>query len=131
MPLMFSVLFTHAAHERPRLASVLQADKLDGVHLVLRAEHLLVGLVCQGHAAVLGQRTGGVGELRALGTQVRGAHRAIHGRRVTLIFIAADYALLEIKRQHEEQLEHSFTVGKNKGTLTSPISRRASSDMPD
>lgn len=96
MPLMFSILFTHAAHERPWQASVFQTHKLDGVHLVLRAEHLLVGLVCQGHAAVLGQRTGRVGELRALGTQVRGTYCAIHGGRMILIFITTDYALMEI-----------------------------------
>lgn len=101
MPLMFSILFTHAAHERPWQASILQADELDGVHLVLRAEHLLMGLVCQGHAAVLGQRTGGVGELRALGTEVRGTHCAVHGRGVILIFVTADYALMEIKCQRE------------------------------
>lgn len=95
MPLVLSVLLAHAAHERPRLAAVFQAHELDGVHLVLRAEHLLMGLVCQGHAPVLGQRPGGVCVLGALGTQVRGTHRAVHGSSVSLILITADYALME------------------------------------
>lgn len=95
MPLVLSVLLAHAAHERPRLAAIFQADKLNGVHLVLRAEHLLMGLVCQGHTPVLGQRSGGVGELGTFGTQVRGTHRAVHGSSVSLILITADYTLME------------------------------------
>lgn len=63
--------------------------------LVLRAQGLLVRLVRQRHPAVLGQRAGGVGELRALGTKVRGAHGAVHGGRVALVLVAADDALPE------------------------------------
>lgn len=90
---MLAVFLANAAHERPRLAGLLQADELDGVDLVLRTQHLLVGLVGQRHPAVFGQRAGGVGELGALGAQVRGAYRAVHGRRVALVLVATDYTL--------------------------------------
>lgn len=93
MSLVFAVLLTHAAHQGPRLAGFLQAHKLDGVDLVLRAQGLLVGLVRQRHPAVFGQRAGGVGELGAFGTQVSGTHGAVHGGRVALVLIAADDAL--------------------------------------
>lgn len=95
MPLVLPVLLAHTAHERPRLAAVFQADKLNGMHLVLWTEHLLMGLVCQWHTPVFGQRSGGVGELGALGTQVCGTNRAVHGSSVSLILITADYALME------------------------------------
>lgn len=93
MTLMFAVLLTHAAHEGPRLAGFLQAHKLNGVHLVLRAQGLLVRLVRQRHSAVFGQRAGRVGELGAFGTQVSGTHGAVHGGCVALILITADDAL--------------------------------------
>lgn len=92
--LVLAVLLAHAAHEGARLARLLQADELDGVDLVLRAQRLLVRLVGQRHAAVLGQRAGGVGELGALGAQVGGAHGAVHGGRVALVLVAADYTLV-------------------------------------
>lgn len=111
MPLMFSILLAHAAHERPWLASILQADKLNGMHLVLWAEHLLMRLICQGYTTVFGQRTGGVGELRALGTQVRGTHSAVHGGGMTLIFITADYALMEIKKKSNCLSQHEIQTG--------------------
>ncbi len=95
MSLVFPVLLAHAAHERPRLAAVFQADKLNGVHLVLWTQHLLMGLVCQRHTPVFGQGSGGVGKLGALGTQVCGTNRAVHGSSVRLILITADYALKE------------------------------------
>lgn len=97
MALVFAVLLTHAAHEGPRLTSFLQAHKLNGVDLVLRAQGLLVRLVRQRHPAVFGQRAGGVGELGALGTKVSGAHGAVHGGRVALVLIAANDALHEGK----------------------------------
>lgn len=95
MPLVLPVLLAHAAHERPRLAAVFQTDKLNGVDLVLWTEHLLMGLVCQRHTPVFGQCPGGVCELGALGTQVCGTNRAVHGSSVSLILITADYALME------------------------------------
>lgn len=93
MSLVLAVLLAHAAHERPGLAGLLQADELDGVDLMLRAQRLLVRLVGQRHATVFGQRAGGVRELGALGAQVGGAHGAVHGRRVALVLVAADDAL--------------------------------------
>ena len=93
MSLVLAILLAHAAHEGPRLAVLLQADELDGVDLMLRAQGLLVGLVGQRHPAVLGQGAGGVGELGALGAQVGGAHGAVHGGRVALVLIAAYDAL--------------------------------------
>lgn len=95
--LVFAVLLTHAAHERPRLAGFLQAHKLNGVDLVLWAQGLLVGLVRQRHSAVFGQCAGGVGELGAFGTQVSGTHGAVHGGRVALVLVTADDALHEEK----------------------------------
>lgn len=92
--LVLAVLLAHAAHEGPRLAGLLQADKLDGVDLVLRAQGLLVGLVGQRHPSVFGQRASGVGELGALGAQVGGAHGAVHGGRVALVLVAADDTLV-------------------------------------
>lgn len=93
--LVFAVLLTHAAHERPGLTRLFQADKLNGVDLVLRTQGLLVRLVRQRHAPVFGQRASGVGELRALGAQVGGAHGAVHGGRVGLVLIAPDDTLEE------------------------------------
>lgn len=93
MSLVLAVLLAHAAHEGPRLTRLLQADKLDGVDLVLRAQRLFVGLVGQRHPPVFGQRARGVRELRALGAQVGGAHRAVHGGRVALVLVTADDAL--------------------------------------
>ena len=93
--LVLAVLLAHAAHERPGLTRLLQADELDGVDLMLRAQRLLVRLVGQRHPAVFGQRAGGVGELGALSTQVGGTHGAVHGGRVALVLIAADYTLME------------------------------------
>jgi hypothetical protein len=90
---VLAVLFAHAAHERPRLADLLLTDKLDSVDLMLRAQSLLVGLVCQGYPPVLGQGAGGVGELGAVGTQVGGTHRAVHRCRVALVLVTADYTL--------------------------------------
>lgn len=95
---MLAVLLAHAAHERPRLTRLLQTHELYGVDLVLRAERLLVGFVGQRHPAVFGQRACGVCELGALGAQVRGAHGAVHGGRVALVLIAADYTLTEERR---------------------------------
>lgn len=60
---------------------------------MLWAQGLLVRLVRQRHSAVFGQRAGGVGELGALSTKVRGTHGAVHGGRVALILIAANDAL--------------------------------------
>lgn len=93
MSLVLAVLLADAAHEGSGLTGLLQADELDGVDLVLRAQRLLVRLVGQRHPAVFGQRAGGVGELGALGTQVGGAHGAVHGGRVALVLVAADYTL--------------------------------------
>lgn len=98
MSLVLAVLLADAAHEGSWLASLLQADELDGVHLVLQAQRALVGLVLQRHASVLGQRARRVCEQGALGTQVCGAHRAVHGRRVALILIATDDALTQKRR---------------------------------
>ena len=97
MSLVLAVLLAHTAHEGPGLAGLLQADKLDGVDLMLRAEGLLVRFVRQRHPAVFGQRPGGVGVLGALGTQVGGTHGAVHGGRVALILITPDYTLVEKK----------------------------------
>ncbi len=109
MSLVLPVLLAHAAHERPRLAAVFQADKLNGVHLVLWTEHLLMGLVCQRHTPVFGQGSGGVGELGALGTQVCGTNRAVHGSSVSLILITADYALKETW----EKILRNYTIWYN------------------
>lgn len=68
MSLVFAVLFTDAAHERSRLAALLQTHELDSVDLVLRAQRLLVRFVGQRNAAVFGQRAGGVCDLRTLST---------------------------------------------------------------
>lgn len=61
--LVLAVLLAHTAHEGPCLTRLLQADELDGVDLVLRAQGLLMGLVGQRHPSVFGQRARGVGEL--------------------------------------------------------------------
>ena len=90
---MLAVLLADTAHERARGAGLLQADKLDGVHLVLGTQRLLVGFIRQRYAPVLGEGARGVRELGALGAQVRGTHRAVHGGSVTLVLIAADDAL--------------------------------------
>ena len=90
---MLAVLLADAAHERTCGAGLLKAHKFDGVHLVLGTQRLLVGLVGQRHAPVLGEGARGVRELGALGAQVRGAHRAVHGSCVALVLIAADNAL--------------------------------------
>ena len=66
---MLAVLLADAAHERACGAGLLQAHKLDGVHLVLGTQRLLVGLVGQRHAPVLGEGARGVRELGALGAQ--------------------------------------------------------------
>lgn len=100
MSLVFAVLLTDAAHKRPRLTDLLQTHKLDGMHLMLRAEHLLVRLVSQRDAAVFGQCASGVGELGALGTQVGGTHSAVHGGRVALVLVTPDYTLQEEKEMH-------------------------------
>lgn len=97
MSLVLAVLLAHAAHERPRLTRLLQAHELDGVDLVLQAQRLLVRLLRQRHPAVFGQGAGGVCELGALGTQVGGAHGAVHGGRVALVLVTAYYALVEKK----------------------------------
>lgn len=99
MALVLPVLLAHAAHERPRLTGLLQADELDGVDLMVRAEGLLVRLVRQRHPTVFGQRAGGVGELGALGTQVGGAHGAVHGGCVALVLITADDTLSDEKER--------------------------------
>lgn len=93
MSLVLAVLFADAAHERAGLAPLLQTHELDGVDLVLKAQRLLVRLVGQRDAAVFGQRAGGVCELRTLGTQVCGAHRAVHRRSVALVLVTPDDAL--------------------------------------
>jgi len=93
MSLVLAVLLTHTAHERPRLTGFFQTDKLDGVDLMLRAEHLLMRLISQRHPTVFGQRASGVGELRALGTQVGGTHGAVHGGCVALVLVTTDYTL--------------------------------------
>lgn len=93
MSLVLAVFLADTAHEGARQACILQADELDGVHLVMQAQRALVGLVLQRHATVLGQCARGVREQGALGTEVRGTHRAIHGRCVALVLIAADDAL--------------------------------------
>lgn len=95
MSLVLAVLLAHTAHEGPGLTGLLQADKLNGVDLMLRAQGLLVRLVSQRHPAVFGQRAGGVGELGALSTQVGGAHGAVHGGRVALVLVAANDALVK------------------------------------
>lgn len=97
MSLVLAVLLAHAAHEGPRLTGLLQADELDGVDLVLRAQGLLMRLVRQRHPTVFGQCAGGVGELGALGTQVGGTHGAVHRGRVALVLVAPDYTLVERK----------------------------------
>lgn len=101
--LVLAVLLAHAAHEGPRLTRLLQADKLDGVDLVLVAQSLFMGLVSQRHPSVFGQRTRGVGELRAFGAQVGGAHGAVHGGRVALVLVTADDAL-EGKEERRRRL---------------------------
>lgn len=93
MSLVLAVLLAHAAHEGPCLTRLLQADKLDGVDLVLRTQGLLMGLVGQRHPSVFGQSACRVGELRAVGAQVGGAHSAVHGGRVALVLVTADDAL--------------------------------------
>lgn len=132
MSLVLAVLLAHTAHERPRLTGFLQADELDGVDLMLRAQRLLVRLVGQRHPAVLGQRPGGVGELGALGAQVGGAHGAVHGGRVALVLVATDYTLGGKRRSRERRVEQEQTVfDKTKRRLTSPMPFRASSAIPD
>lgn len=91
--LVLAVLFADAAHERPGLAALLQAHKLDGVDLVLRTQRLLVWFVGQRDTAVFGQGAGGVSELRALGTEVCGTHRAVHRCSVALVLVTSDDAL--------------------------------------
>lgn len=94
MALMLAVLLTHTAHEGPGLTSFFQADKLNGVDLMLRAEGLLMRLISQRHPPVFGQCASGVGELRALTTQVGGTHGTVHGGCVALILITANYTLV-------------------------------------
>lgn len=101
MSLVLAVLLTHAAHEGPGLTGFFQADKLDGVDLMLRAQGLLMRLVSQRHPAVFGQRACGVGELGALGTQVGGTHGAVHGGRVALVLVTADYTLAKRRTVRE------------------------------
>lgn len=93
MTLVFAVLLTHTTHERTRLTSLLQAHKLNGVNLMLRAQCLLVRFVSQGNPTVFSQSASRVGELGALGAQVGGTHSAIHGGCVALVLITADYTL--------------------------------------
>lgn len=93
MSLVLAILLADAAHERPGLTRLLQAHKLDSMDLMLGAEHLLVRLIGQRHAAVFGQRASGVGELGALATQVGGAHGAVHGGCVALVFVTPYYTL--------------------------------------
>lgn len=107
--LVLAVLLAHAAHEGPRLTRLLQADELDGVDLVLRAQGLLVRLVGQRHPSVFGQRARGVGELRAVGAQVGGAHGAVHGGRVALVLVAADDALEGTETQRRRLWDSSST----------------------
>lgn len=95
MSLVLAVLLTHTAHEGTRLTGLLQADKLDGVDLMLWAQGLLVRLVSQRHATVLGQRASGVGELGTLGTQVGGTHGAVHRGCVALVLVTANNTLVE------------------------------------
>lgn len=99
MSLVLAVLLTHTAHEGPRLTGLFQADKLDGVDLMLRAQGLLVRLVSQRHPTVFGQRASGVGELGALGTQVGGTHSAVHRGRVALVLVTPNYTLVEKKNR--------------------------------
>lgn len=98
MSLVLAVLFADAAHEQPGLAALLQTHELDSVDLVLRAQRLLVRFVSQRDAAVFGQRAGRVCELRALGTQVCGAHGAVHRRGVALVLVTPYDALQETER---------------------------------
>lgn len=100
MSLMLAVLLTHTAHERAGLTRLLQAHKLNGVDLVLQAQGLFMRLVCKRHAAVFSQCPSGVGELGTLGTQVSGAHSAVHGGRVALILVTSNDALNEEKNGH-------------------------------
>lgn len=97
MSLVLAVLLTHTAHEGPGLTGILQADKLDGMDLMLRAQGLLVRLVSQRHPTMFGQCASGVGELGALGTQVGGTHGAVHRGRVALVLITANDTLVEEK----------------------------------
>lgn len=97
MSLVLAVLLTHTAHQRPRLTGLFQADKLDGVDLMLWAQGLLMRLVSQRHPAVFGQSASGVGELGALSTQMGGTHSAVHGSCVALVLVASYYALREKK----------------------------------
>lgn len=101
MSLVLAVLFTHAAHKRPRLTRLLQTDKLNGVDLMLRTQSLLVGLVSQRHLPVLGQGAGGVCELGALSAQVGGTHGAVHGGRVAFILVTAYYTLNKTRQTNE------------------------------
>ncbi len=101
MSLVLAVLLAHTAHEGPGLTGLLQADELDGVDLMLRAQRLLMRLVSQRHPAVFGQRAGGVCELGALGTQVGGTHGAVHRSCVALVLITADNTLFEEKEKFD------------------------------
>lgn len=137
MSLVLAVLLAHAAHEGPRLTRLLQADKLDGVDLVLRAQGLLVGLVRQRHPPVFGQRARGVRELRALAAQVGGAHGAVHGGRVALVLVTADDALAGKGKNKGGGCRTRAGLVKKRvmpakgAVLTSPMPFRASSATPD
>lgn len=95
MSLVLAVLLTHTAHEGTGLTDLLQADKLNGVDLMLWAQGLLVRLVSQRHPTVFGQCASGVGELGTLGTQVGGTHGAVHRGCVAFILVTANNTLVE------------------------------------
>lgn len=105
MSLVLAVLLTHTTHEGPGLTGLLQADELDGVDLMLRAQGLLVRLVGQRHPTVFGQRAGGVGELGALSTQVGGTNSAVHGGCVALVLITPNYTLVKKERNVNKKVQ--------------------------
>lgn len=113
MPLVLSILLTHTAHEWPRLACFLKADKLNSMDLMLQAQSLLMRLVSQGHTTVFGQCAGGMGELGAVSTQVGSTHGAVHGSRVAFILITADYTLEE----KEMFLRREYTMPVKMNTI--------------
>lgn len=98
--LMLPVLFADTTHERTGLTALFQTNKLNGMHLVLGAHGLLVGLISQGHTPVLGQSLGGVSELGAVCTQVGGTDSAVHGRHVGLVLVTTDDTLTMENRQN-------------------------------
>lgn len=97
---MLPIFLADTTHERTGLTALLQTNKLNGMHLVLGAHGLLVRLISKGHTPVLCQSLGGMGELGTVCTQVSGAHSAVHGRNVGLVFIAANDALTTENRQN-------------------------------